>query len=64
MREFKDSIPLFVDLKNEALRERYVNVIVTKRHEVDQDNLDGDRAKFIQITQQNFYSISHTVTTQ
>ena len=24
MREFKDSIPLFSDLKNDALRERYV----------------------------------------
>ena len=24
MREFKDSIPLFQDLKNEALRDRYV----------------------------------------
>lgn len=23
MREFKDSIPLFADLKNDALRERY-----------------------------------------
>lgn len=23
MREFKDSIPLFADLKNEALRDRY-----------------------------------------
>ena len=24
MKEFKDSIPLFADLKNEALRERYI----------------------------------------
>jgi len=24
MREFKESIPLFLDLKNEALRERWV----------------------------------------
>jgi hypothetical protein len=23
MREFKDSIPLFADLKNDALRDRY-----------------------------------------
>lgn len=28
MKEFKDSIPLFVDLKNEALRERSVDYIV------------------------------------
>ena len=26
MREFKDSIPLFSDLKNDALRDRLVNI--------------------------------------
>ena len=28
MREFKDSIPLFADLKNEALRDRYSDTCV------------------------------------
>lgn len=28
MREFKDSIPLFADLKNDALRERYVDWVM------------------------------------
>ena len=27
MRSFKESIPLFADLKNDALRERYVNIV-------------------------------------
>lgn len=27
MREFKDSIPLFADLKNDALRDRYMNML-------------------------------------
>ena len=26
MKEFRDSLPLFVDLKHEALRERYVSI--------------------------------------
>ena len=28
MREFKDSIPLFADLKNDALRERYCSIVL------------------------------------
>ena len=27
MREFKDSIPLFADLKNDALRDRWVEIM-------------------------------------
>ena len=28
MKEFRDSLPLFVDLKHEALRDRYVLVLL------------------------------------
>lgn len=38
MRGFKDSIPLFADLKNEALRERYVNYITCNVYTVNWEN--------------------------
>lgn len=28
MKEFRDSLPLFVDLKHDALRERYLHLVV------------------------------------
>ena len=29
MKEFKESIPLFADLKNDALRDRYVFILIS-----------------------------------
>ena len=39
MREFKDSVPLFADLKNDALRDRWVDGIRAYDNSLTQDKI-------------------------